>query len=261
MAKNCPVCTIQPPGMPVRCDIGEAPWRVNMASGPHPTIAQVSDNPTSRGDFWLLAVGSPSPAPLARGLPYNRAVTRLLLPLPAVFCLLVAAAPGQPPSLAPFVPTPPDVVTRMLELAGTGADDVVYDLGCGDGRIVIAAARDFGARGVGVDIDPALVEKARAAARAAGVEDRVSFRVEDAMTTDISNATVVTLYLLSASNVKLRPRLTRDLPPGARIVAHNYPIGDWEPDVVENFRDAQGEVRTLYLWRVSEPKAQLPRPN
>jgi SAM-dependent methyltransferase len=138
----------------------------------------------------------------------------------------------------------------MLALAGTGPDDVVYDLGCGDGRIVIAAAREFGARGVGVDIDPALVAKAQAAARTAGVQDRVAFRVEDAMTTDVSRATVVTLYLLAASNVALRPILSKNLPAGARIVAHNYPIGDWEPDVIDNFTDAAGSKRTLYLWRM-----------
>jgi SAM-dependent methyltransferase len=163
---------------------------------------------------------------------------------------LAAAVRTQPASLAPYVPTPPDVVTRMLTLAGTGSDDVVYDLGCGDGRIVIAAAREFGARGVGVDIDPALIATAQAASRAAGVSDRVTFRVQDAMTTDVSDATVVTLYLLAASNVKLRPMLAERLPAGARIVAHNYPIGDWEPDVIDNFTDASGTKRTLYLWRM-----------
>jgi protein-L-isoaspartate O-methyltransferase len=153
------------------------------------------------------------------------------------------------PSLAPYVPTPPDVVDRMLTLARVGPDDMVYDLGCGDGRIVLAAAQKFGARGVGVDIDESLIARARAAARTAGVEDRVTFRVQDAMTIDVSEATVVTLYLLSASNVRLRPILTRQLRPGARIVAHNFPMGDWEPQVVDNFRDAAGTERTLYLWR------------
>ena len=155
---------------------------------------------------------------------------------------------GQAPSLAPFLPSPPDVVDRMLTLAGVGPGDVVYDLGCGDGRIVIAAAQTFGARGVGLDIDPALVEQATAAARAAGVADRTTFRVQDALTADVSDATVVTLYLLSASNVKLRPILTRQLRKGARIVAHNFPIGDWEPDRVDTFRDAAGVTRTLFLW-------------
>jgi protein-L-isoaspartate O-methyltransferase len=163
---------------------------------------------------------------------------------------LTAAGPsGEQKSLAPYVASPPDVVDRMLKVAGTGPRDVVYDLGCGDGRIVITAAKNFGARGVGIDIDPALVARAEANAVAAGVDDRVAFRVQDAMTADVSEATVVTLYLLAASNVALRPRLTTQLAPGARIVAHNYPIGDWEPDVIDNFTDAAGVRRTIYLWK------------
>lgn len=155
---------------------------------------------------------------------------------------------GSDRSLAPFVPTPPDVVDRMLTLARVGPDDVVYDLGCGDGRIVIAAAQKFGARGVGVDIDPRLIVQAEANAKAAGVQNRVRFLIEDAMKVDVSDATVVTLYLLSASNVKLRPLLTKQLRRGARIVSHSFAIGDWEPEVVDTFRDAAGTSRTLYLW-------------
>ena len=157
--------------------------------------------------------------------------------------------PSQSPSLAPYVATPPDVVERMLTLARTGRSDVVYDIGCGDGRIVIAAAQKYGARGVGVDIDPGLIAKARAGAEAAGVSGLVSFRVQDAMTVDVSDATVVTLYLLAASNARLRPLITARLRAGARIVAHNYPIGGgWDPEVVDNFTDAAGTMRTLYLW-------------
>lgn len=151
-------------------------------------------------------------------------------------------------SLAPFVATPPDVVERMLTLTRVAPSDVVYDLGSGDGRIVIAAAQKFGARGVGIDIDPGLVARAEANARAAGVQDRVRFILGDALAADVSDATVVTLYLLSASNVKLRPMLTRQLRRGARIVSHNFAIGDWEPDVVDTFRDLAGTPRTLYLW-------------
>jgi ribosomal protein L11 methylase PrmA len=138
----------------------------------------------------------------------------------------------------------------MLKFAGVGPGDVVYDLGCGDGRIVIEAALKFGARGVGIDIDPALIARAQANAKQAGVESRVTFRLQDAMTVDVSDATVVTLYLLAASNVKLRPILTRDLRAGSRIVAHNYPIGDWEPDLVDTFTDAAGTTRTLFLWNI-----------
>lgn len=167
----------------------------------------------------------------------------------AVFLACLVAVPAaQTPSLAPFVPTPMDVVDRMLKLAKVGPTDVVYDLGCGDGRIVIAAAQKFGARGVGIDINPKLIADAEAGAKAAGVADRVTFLLQDAMTVDVSDATVVTLYLLSASNVKLRPVLTRQLRRGARIVAHDFPIGDWEPDVVDNFSDVMGRKRTLFLW-------------
>jgi protein-L-isoaspartate O-methyltransferase len=154
----------------------------------------------------------------------------------------------DPRTLAPYVATPPEVVDRMLTLAKVGPRDVVYDLGCGDGRIVIAAAQRFGARGVGIDIDPRLINEAEANARRAGVQNRVKFMLEDAMKVDVSDATVVTLYLLSASNVKLRPLLTKQLRAGARIVSHSFPIGDWEPDVIDSFRDAAGTTRTLYLW-------------
>lgn len=166
-------------------------------------------------------------------------------------------APDQAPTsgrdarksqLAPFLSTPHEVVDRMLRLAGVGPTDLVYDLGSGDGRIVIAAARQFGARGVGIEIDHDLVRKSEEAARAAGVADRVSFRVEDALTADVSEATVVTLYLLAASNVKLRPILTRQLRPGTRIVAHEFPMGAWDPTKVDTFVDQTGQTRTLLLW-------------
>jgi SAM-dependent methyltransferase len=174
---------------------------------------------------------------------------RAALAFVAAASLAGSAVTATAQSLAPFAATPPDVVDRMLTLASVGPKDVVYDLGCGDGRIVIAAARKFGARGVGVDIDPALIAQARENARRADVDSRVTFLLQDALTVDVSDATVVTLYLLSASNVKLRPILTRSLKPGARIVSHNYAMGDWEPDVVDTFKDAAGTTRTLLLWR------------
>jgi SAM-dependent methyltransferase len=167
-----------------------------------------------------------------------------------ILFMAILAPPAQPEKLAPSSATPPDVVDRMLTMARVGRSDVVYDLGCGDGRIVIAAALKFGARGVGVDIEPTLVARAQADARAAGVADRVTFAVQDAMTVDVTPATVVTLYLLAASNAKLRPILARQLRPGARIVSHNYPIGDWEPEQVDTFKDARGTTRTLFLWTI-----------
>jgi SAM-dependent methyltransferase len=165
--------------------------------------------------------------------------------------LLAALAVQDPARLAPFFATPPEVVDRMLALAQVTQADVVYDLGSGDGRIPIAAARTFGARGVGIEIDPVRIEESRLNARAAGVSHLVDFRLEDAMTADVRDATVVTLYLLSSSNAKLRPRLQEQLRPGARIVSHAFSMGpEWPPDKVEQFRTASGDTVTLYLWVV-----------
>jgi SAM-dependent methyltransferase len=154
-------------------------------------------------------------------------------------------------SLAPYIATPEDVVDRMLTLAQVTHADVVYDLGCGDGRIPIAAAKKFGARGVGLDIDPKLIELAKANAAAAGVASLVQFRVENALKADVSPATVVTLFLLSSSNLELRPMLRRQLKPGARIVSHAFSMGpDWPADKVDQFVSARGDEVTLYLWRI-----------
>ena len=162
--------------------------------------------------------------------------------------LLALAFVQAPVPRAPFVATPYDVVDRMLTLAKVGPRDVVYDLGSGDGRIVIAAAQKYGARGVGIDIDPARIAESETNAKQAGVERRVTFRQQDVLQTDVSDATVVTLYMLSAINVKLRPILTKQLKPGTRIVSHSFAMGDWEPEHVETFADAAGTMRTLYLW-------------
>ena len=154
-------------------------------------------------------------------------------------------------SLAPYLPTPPDVVDRMLALAQVTKDDVVLDLGCGDGRIPIRAAQKYGARGIGVDIDPRLIDQARANARNAGVADRTEFRHADAMQTDLSPATVVTLYLLSSSNSRLRPLLQQQLRPGARVVSHAFSMGTtWPADEVDRFTSEAGDEVTLYLWRI-----------
>ena len=157
------------------------------------------------------------------------------------------------PSLAPFVPSPYDVVQRMLTLAEVTRDDIVYDIGCGDGRIVITAAQRFGARGVGIDIDPQRIAEANANAERAGVQHLVQFIQQDAMTVDVSEATVITLYLLSSSNLKLRPLLTSQLAPGSRIVSHAFSMGDWEPDVLDRYEDERGNTRSLYLWRHDGP--------
>ena len=136
--------------------------------------------------------------------------------------------PRRPPDV-PFVPTTDEAVQAMLKLAGVKKTDVVYDLGCGDGRIVIAAARDFGARGVGIDIDPQRIAEAKENARKAGVEKLVRFEENDLFEADIHEATVVTLFLLSSVNLKLRPKLLKDLKPGTRIVSNTFDMGDWAP--------------------------------
>ena len=173
-----------------------------------------------------------------------------MIPVYALLLSLVVQGAPEATSLAPYVPSSPEVVDRMLALAKVGPNDVVYDLGCGDGRIVIAAAKKYGARGVGVDIDPERINEAIASARQAGVDKLVTFKLQDALKTDVSPATVVTLYLLTFGNLQLRPLLQQQLKPGARIVAHNYGMGNWQPDAVDTFTDANGGSKTLYLWRI-----------
>ncbi len=160
---------------------------------------------------------------------------------------LLAAAQNVPEVAinTPFVTTPPEVVRAMLKLAATGKNDVVYDLGCGDGRIVIAAARDFGARGVGVEISPEHIAEARANARRANVAGRVEFRQQDLFDADIHDATVVAIYLLPDVNLRLRPKLLRDLKPGTRVVTHTFHMGDWKPERVIEAGGAK-----VYLWVV-----------
>lgn len=147
----------------------------------------------------------------------------------------------------PFVESPQPIVDKMLEIANVTENDVVYDLGSGDGRIPITAAREYGARGVGIEIKPHLVEKARKNAENAGVSDRVEFRRGDLFEADISDATVVTIYLLPTVNMRLRPKLFRELDPGTRIVSHDFDMNEWEPDTTW---ESGGE--TVYRWTIPE---------
>ena len=150
---------------------------------------------------------------------------------------------------APYVSTPEPVVKAMLALANVRKDDVVYDLGCGDGRIVIAAARDYGASGVGIDLDPRRIEQATAGARSAGVSDRVRFTRQDLFATDFSEATVMTLYLFPEMNERLRPKLRAELRPGARVVSHQFGIKGWMADREETVW--AGEMaHQIYAWVV-----------
>jgi len=142
------------------------------------------------------------------------------------------------------------VVERMLELAQVRSDDVVYDLGSGDGRIVIAAAEKYGARGVGFEINRKLLEISRASVKQAGLEHLVEIRDQDVMTADFSKATVVTVYLLPQVHERLAPILQRQLRPGSRVVASVFDLGDWSPDHQEHMRDNRGIHYDLYLWRI-----------
>jgi cyclopropane fatty-acyl-phospholipid synthase-like methyltransferase len=158
--------------------------------------------------------------------------------------------------IAPFVPTPQEVVDRMLELAQVSQGDLLYDLGSGDGRIVITAARRYGAQAVGFEIDPALVTHSQRNIKEAGVEALAEIRDQDVRTVDLSPASVVTMYLYPGANLRLRAAIMRQLKPGSRVVSHDFSMGDWKPDRVERMTDSAGFVRTIYLWRIGGSSAR-----
>ncbi len=162
-----------------------------------------------------------------------------------LFLWTVPRRPAREPDIL-FVPTREAIADQMLQLAGIRKDDIVYDLGSGDGRIVNLAAQKYGARGVGIEIDPPLVEIARQVAKDAGVADRATFIEADLFTADLSKATIVTIYLSPSVNRKLEPKLRKELQPGTRIVSHQFPIGDWSPDKIVPAEDGTN----LYLWTV-----------
>jgi SAM-dependent methyltransferase len=176
-----------------------------------------------------------------------RNVSGYSLVLLAAILAPLASAQSQPARApdVPYVPTSNNVVQAMLKLAGVTNMDVVYDLGCGDGRIVITAAQQFGARGVGIDINPARIQEANANAKQAGVTDKVRFEEKDLFEADIKEASVVTLYLLSSVNMRLRPKLLADLKPGTRVVSNTFDMGDWKPD-----REEEIDGRRIMLWTV-----------
>jgi precorrin-6B methylase 2 len=170
--------------------------------------------------------------------------------LVAAWCLLSGPAYAQETQDRPkldviYVPTPQEVVDRMLEMAQVKGTDFVIDLGCGDGRNVVTAAQKFGSRGFGVDIDPQRIKEANENAEKAGVKDKVEFRIANLFETKISDADVMMMYLLSSINLKLRPRILDEMKPGTRIVSHAFDMGDWKPDQ----RDTVG-YRNVYLWIV-----------
>jgi len=173
----------------------------------------------------------------------------LILLVAMLAAIVVPSSAQQPAQLRPpdviFVPTPQEVVDAMLKLAKVSATDVVYDLGSGDGRIPITAARTYGARGVGIDIDPQRIKEAMENLKTAGVGDKVKFLNQDLFTTNISEATVVTLYLLPSLNLKVLPKLNAELKPGTRVVSHAFDMGDIKPQQTQNVNG-----RTIYMWTV-----------
>jgi SAM-dependent methyltransferase len=160
------------------------------------------------------------------------------------------------PYIAPFVTTPQDVVDRMLELAQISPGDLLYDLGSGDGRIVITAAKRYGAKSVGFEIDPALVTLSRRKIREAGVEHLAEIREEDIRNVDLAPASVITIYLYPSANLRLRAAIRRQVKAGSRVVSHNSNMGDWKPDRVEQMTDSAGFLRTIYLWRIRDSETQ-----
>jgi SAM-dependent methyltransferase len=173
------------------------------------------------------------------------ALAALVVPQLAPARMPTSAVARQPSLDVPYVPTPQSVVDRMLEIANVSGSDYVIDLGSGDGRIPITAAKRYGAKALGVEIDPERIKEANLKAQAAGVTDKVEFRQQDLFETDISKATVLTMYLLPRVNMQLRPRILTELKPGTRVVSHAFDLGDWKPDRVEKVG-----ARTIYFWTV-----------
>lgn len=190
---------------------------------------------------------------------YWRLIVGLTLALTAVWAM--GQAQTRPPDVQ-YVPTPQEVVEEMLRLVNITKDDVVYDLGSGDGRLVITAAKEYGARGIGIDIDPQRIKESRENARDAGVTERVKFMEQDLFETDFREATVVTLYLLPRLNLQLRPKLLSDLKPGTRVVSHDFDMDDWQPDQALTVPGQTYDHKVYYwvipadvkgTWRVSIP--------
>jgi SAM-dependent methyltransferase len=210
----------------------------------------------SLGDFTMASFSTSTRSDSHRARAMLGYIGRALA---AALLLWSAAAAAQEEATKParkldvwYVPTPHEIVDRMLDVAKVRPGDVVYDLGCGDGRIVIAAAKKFGTRGIGVDLDPARIREARANAKAAGVEDMVTFKVADLFQTDLSEATVVTLYLLPELNKRLKPKLFAELQPGTRVVSHDFDMGrDWKPD-----KELKLGSDGIYLWIMPEKGAR-----
>ena len=191
----------------------------------------------------LTATGS-----IASGVPAENFAPAPLLETPSVRTLAE--------QLAPFDPTPHEIVDRMLALGGIKTGDLLYDLGSGDGRVLIVAAKKYRIKAVGFEVDPGLVKLARENIKQENLEQLVEVRHQDFMTADLSSANIVTLYLSHDGNQALKPIILRQLQPGARIISYTFDMGDWPPKITESYRDGAGDVHTLYYWEIPQPVAQ-----
>ncbi len=171
----------------------------------------------------------------------------------------VRVAQAQEGKIVPYVPTPQEIVDRMLDLAQVKKGDVVYDLGSGDGRIVITAAKKYGVKAIGFEIDPDRIKESRENIRKEGVGNLVEIRQQDIRTVDLSQASVLTMYLLPEVNLMIRPNIWKQMKPGSRVVSHDFDMGDWQPVKAESIKDRSGWDHTLYLWRITGKDASRGR--
>jgi SAM-dependent methyltransferase len=174
--------------------------------------------------------------------------------LPVVWAQAAQRYGDEGKKIVPYVPTPQEVVERMLDLAQVKKGDVVYDLGSGDGRIVVTAAKKFGVRAIGFEIDPERIKESAENIKKAGVGDLVEIRQQDIRTVDLSPATVLTMYLLPEVNLMIRPNIWKQMKPGSRVVSHDFDMGDWKPLKTEHIKDSSSWDHTLYLWHVEAAK-------
>ncbi len=184
----------------------------------------------------------------------KRIVKALSLVLSMLWLQAAALVSAQENKIVPYVPTPQEVVDRMLDLAQVKKGDVVYDLGSGDGRIVVTAAKKYGVKAIGFEIDPQRVKESHENIKKAGVEQLVEIRQQDIRTVDLSPASVLTMYLLPDVNLMIRPNIWKQMKPGSRVVSHDFDMGDWKPLRTEYIKDGSGWDHTLYLWHVEAIK-------
>lgn len=185
---------------------------------------------------------------MATSRKFMRRVLALVLFL--AFTHQVKSGVAQEGKIVPYVPTPQEVVDRMLELAEVKKGDVVYDLGSGDGRIVVTAAKKYGVKAIGFEIDPQRIKESHENIKKAGVENLVEIRQQDIRTVDLSAASVLTMYLLPEVNLMIRPNIWKQMKPGSRVVSHDFDMGDWKPLKTEQIKDGTSWEHTLYLWHV-----------